>query len=266
MGDFLSKNIKVTFKKIVNEEKAKALIDTEKIQKTEDKFNKEYQKEVKKKMDDYLKTDDGEEFTPPKRELTKKEEEYVDEVERGGGMEDLQYDLEPSDKFKKRAEEDMGKEVSDKAKKRKEKKDKSIFNDIISMGDDIEYVKNKPKDSKHIATEGIKKIKRMNFKTEFSENIEVTLNLIPENYKYDNHLFEMTDGNRILRVRWDGDKSSGEPIIVLSKDKKLIGEDKNYIKDLYGYKSEDYFNQKTNTLQENKIFNELIKKSRTLKG
>ena len=78
--------------------------------KSDDKGTKEHLSDVEKKMKDYLSFDgnDNPEFPKAigKGEVVARQadDEESDEVadQRGGGMEDLNYDVEPSDKFKER--------------------------------------------------------------------------------------------------------------------------------------------------------------------
>lgn len=93
--------------KIVNEKTHPGLKSTEKVQKKEDKFNKDYQKDVKKKMKDYdsaAKQEDEDSIDEPKFNAEDDEKEYHDQMEIRNGQEMNQYDREPSDRFKERAE------------------------------------------------------------------------------------------------------------------------------------------------------------------
>ena len=54
-------------------------------------------------------------------------------------------------------------------------------------------------------------MKRLNFKTEFT-SVEEVKELIPENYKVDDHTFLMTDGNQTFKMRWD--ESLNEATII----------------------------------------------------
>lgn len=93
--------------KYVNEDKHPGLKRTEKVQKEEDKFNKDNQKEVKKKMKDYdsaAKQEDENAIDEPKTNAEGEEKEYHDDMEIRNGQEMLQYDSEPSKRFKERAE------------------------------------------------------------------------------------------------------------------------------------------------------------------
>ena len=45
-------------------------------------------------------------------------------------------------------------------------------------------------------------MKRLTFKKPFN-GVNNALNLIPESYRVDNKVFEMTDGEESYRVRWE---------------------------------------------------------------
>jgi hypothetical protein len=93
--------------KLVNEEKAAGLGHTEKVQRDEGNINKEYYKEVEKKMGEYdkaAKQEDDDAIDPVKTNIEGDTEDYHNEMEIRNGQEMLKYDNEPSDKFKERAE------------------------------------------------------------------------------------------------------------------------------------------------------------------
>lgn len=80
---------------------------TKKVQGEEGKVNKAAQTEIGKKFGEYDKATGSkakDAIVPPKRELSKKEEEIHNTSELDGGMEDLQYDSEVNPTFKKRQE------------------------------------------------------------------------------------------------------------------------------------------------------------------
>jgi hypothetical protein len=61
--------------------------------------------------------------------------------------------------------------------------------------------------------------------------------LIPENYKTDDHTFLMSDGNQTYKVRWDDSLKEGT--ILGYKNKTQINEDVQKMKKLYNYKYSD---------------------------
>ena len=81
-------------------------------------------------------------------------------------------------------------------------------------------------------------MKRLRFKNEFG-GPEKAVKLIPEHYKVDEKEFEMTDGNETYRVRWEGTLTEGEAVILSAKNQKLINEDMEKMKKLWGFKSQD---------------------------
>ena len=64
-------------------------------------------------------------------------------------------------------------------------------------------------------------MKRLNFKNEFT-SVEEVKELIPENYKVDDHTFLMTDGNQTYKMRWD--ESLNEATVLNFKSTSLINE------------------------------------------
>lgn len=82
------------------------------------------------------------------------------------------------------------------------------------------------------------KMKRLKFKTPFN-GMKNALNVIPETYRVDNKVFEMTDGNETYKVRWEGTLTEGKAIVLQAANQHFINEDMTKIKHLMGYKSED---------------------------
>lgn len=81
-------------------------------------------------------------------------------------------------------------------------------------------------------------MKRLRFKKEFN-GVGNALKLIPESYKVNEKVFEMTDGNENYRIRWEGSINEGSAIILMASDGKLVNEDMEKMKKLMGYKSQD---------------------------
>ena len=80
---------------------------TKNVQSQEAKFNKDAESETKKKFTDYDKAITGkgkDDIKPPKRNLSKDEEEIHNNVENSGGMNDLEFDGEINDRYKERQE------------------------------------------------------------------------------------------------------------------------------------------------------------------
>ena len=202
------------------------------------------------------------------------EKEYHDQMEIMNGQEMIEYDREPNKTFKEKSKEglegstrmgnkggkdtgnaeamegvssdDFGKNL-DKNIKASTKKRQDAVKGIISFGDDIETVpKNYAPMSKHSAYENkdnnkpqIKEsMKRLKFKKEFN-GVGNALQMIPETYKVDNKIFEMTDGNETYKIRWEGNLNEGKAIVMLASDKTMVNEDMQKMKHLMGYKSQD---------------------------
>ena len=108
-------------------------------------------------------------------------------------------------------------------------------------------------------------MKRLRFKNEF-KGLGNALKLIPEAYKVDSKVFEMTDGNETYKIRWEGSLSEGKAVILTAADKKLVNEDITRMKQLFGYKSQDTLGLiKGNArLDENKAFSDVWAKTRAL--
>jgi hypothetical protein len=110
-------------------------------------------------------------------------------------------------------------------------------------------------------------MKRLKFKKEFN-GVGNALKLIPESYKVDAKEFEMTDGNETYRIRWEGTLSEGAAVVVTANDKKMVNEDIQRMKALFGYKSQDTLGLvKGNArIDENKVFGDIWNKSKRLLG
>lgn len=93
--------------RLINEAKPNGLATAEKVQRDEKKVNKDYYKEVKKKMEDYdgsLTQEDENAIDEPKTNIEGETKDYHDEMEIRNGQEMLKYDNEPSERFKERVE------------------------------------------------------------------------------------------------------------------------------------------------------------------
>jgi hypothetical protein len=108
-------------------------------------------------------------------------------------------------------------------------------------------------------------MKRLTFKNEF-KGLGNALKLIPESYKVDEKVFEMTDGNETYRFRWEGNLSEGKAVVLMASDKKLVNEDITRMKQLFGYKPQDTLGLvKGNArIDENRIFGDIWNKTKNL--
>ena len=263
-------------KKIVKEELnkliAEAAVSGEKVTKRAQNVskdqNKAYYKDVEAKMKDYdknLKQEGENAIDPVKNDYEGSEKEYHDQMEIRNGQEMIQYDREPSDKFKDRAKkaiqgdstmgnktytgdengntepvwgasdvnfsEKLIKAANDSAKKRAD-----AVTPTTSMGDDIEIdtKKGQTVKTKKIATENMKRIK---FKKPFN-GIGNAIKLIPEAFKINDKEFEMTDGDESYKIKWKGSISEGKAIVLEANSTDLMNEGFAKIKYLMNYKSE----------------------------
>ena len=174
------------------------------------------------------------------------EKDYHDEMEIMNGQEMIQYDSEPDDVFKKRAEEAIegstrmgnnsewanvvekgwgadpkfGKNLIKKIKASTKNRNKETPTSKM-FGKDWEVVPDEGHKSYAVESENknkpqiTEKMKRITFKKEFN-GIANALKLIPENYKVDNKEFLMTDGNETYKIRWEGTVSEGKAAILLA--------------------------------------------------
>jgi len=108
-------------------------------------------------------------------------------------------------------------------------------------------------------------MKRLRFKKEFN-GVGNALKLIPESYKIDNKVFEMTDGNENYRVRWEGSVNEGKAVILMASDSQLVNEDMQKMKRLMGYKSQDTIGtlKGQERINENTKFNDIWNKTKQL--
>lgn len=272
---FLTKNTKVTIKE---ETSPNGLKTYEKVHKEDATINKDALKAIGKKLEDYygdelkeldpvLKVDRGQESTG---------DVNVYDVEAlGTGMQGLKYDDEGSETFKtfmKRMDD-----LNDTSEYDKEFGTEDGFGETDEKNDTYEkltkasdeYKKNKydGENPQHqtprvrVTNESkSNKMKRLNFKNEFT-SLEEVKELIPENYKVDEHTFLMSDGNQTYKMRWD--KSLNEATVLNFRNKKSINENIDKMKKLYDFQYGDV-NTKTNDYtKESKVFQNLME---TVKG
>jgi len=108
-------------------------------------------------------------------------------------------------------------------------------------------------------------MKRLKFKQEF-KGVGNALKLIPESYKVDDKVFEMTDGIESYRMRWEGNLNEGRAVVLMASDKTMVNEDMQKMKHLMGYKSQETLGTVKGKarIDENKIFSDIWKKSQIL--
>lgn len=196
------------------------------------------------------------------------DEEIHTHYEIKNGMEMIEYDREPSDKFKermtnsikgssetgnngfsgdsedfKKAHDQFSDDFIKTTKSSKQKRDNAKVG-IISMGDDIETT-NKKVSNRSIGLKENKKeekindmrtIKRLIFERTFTGK-EDAIKRIPENFKNDNNTFLLTDRNETYKVRWEGDLNEGQAVILSYENKLSLNEEFSKMDELINYSS-----------------------------
>jgi hypothetical protein len=108
-------------------------------------------------------------------------------------------------------------------------------------------------------------MKRLKFKKEFN-GVGNALKLIPESYKVNDKVFEMTDGNETYKIRWEGSLTEGKAVILKAADSKMVNEDIEKMKHLFNYKSHETFGilKGKDRLDENTKFSDIWNKTKAL--
>ena len=288
LDKILKDELNKKYEEQVNEAEAApiGLVNTEKVQQEDKKENEDYLKQVAKKMDDYVEDMGNEDFVPPASRLTKKQQEYI-ETHRGGNNMQLEYETEPSEAFKERLAknvpygdlEDKGNVYDnigvpqfkandtqakmEKAAKEVAKQKGEIDGYYDETGKGIKYAdqpvtkdNKKSTENNNVARLALKenKMKVLKYKKEFIDESHA-ISLIPNAYKVDEHIFEMTDGNLTVKVKWEGDKNDGEAYILNAKNENILSEEMNRMKELFGYDSSEKLDKRKNiTLDEEQYF------------
>jgi hypothetical protein len=110
-------------------------------------------------------------------------------------------------------------------------------------------------------------MKRLKFKKDFN-GVGNALKLIPESYRTDMKVFEMTDGNESYKIRWEGSLTEGAAVVLTASDKKMINEDVQRMKALFNYKSQDTLGlvKGKDRVDENASFSDIYAKTKKLLG
>lgn len=108
-------------------------------------------------------------------------------------------------------------------------------------------------------------MKRLKFKKEFN-GVGNALKLIPEHYKTNEKVFEMTDGNESYKIRWEGTLTEGSAVVLTAKNNTMVNEDLQKMKHLFNYKSSDTLGTVKGQarIDENKAFEDVWKKTKKL--
>lgn len=249
--------LKKITKTILGEDTTPGITVTKKVKGEEKKFNDEYYKETDKKFKKYLGIEEDDFDTPKVNADEEQEKTYG-----GSGMEGLTYDNEGTEvekKFIKRVD-NLNKPSKNYYLKNDEIDD--VYGKLVKKSSD--YKKDKkifqntpPVRAIQAKTKNESTIKRLTYKTEFV-NESLALSLIPEGFKKNNMIFEMTDGNKLMKIRWEGG-TNGRAVILLSKDKNKINNEIKRMQDLFEYNSRDNFT-KSNLLTEEKELKGLVTK------
>jgi hypothetical protein len=197
---------------------------------------------------------------------SKQDKEYADSVRGKNNKKDNPDDMSQSDASGDDYEK-INREITNesKVKSYKQNGDKSYdveYEDgtkknIMVSDDEWDSINNDNNKSK--IKEGMKRLK---FKQEF-KGVGNALKLIPESYRVDNKVFEMTDGVESYTMRWEGTLTEGRAVVLKASDKTLVKEDMQKMKHLMGYKSQDTLGvvKGKARIDENVIFSDIWKKS-----
>lgn len=270
-GKFLTKKTKITIRE---EKEPNGLKVASTARKESGTFNTDALKNFDKKMSNYYEFDKDEEFIEPKVNRSDYEEAYEIEALGAGKMSGLKYDNEDTEVFKsfmKRIDD-----LNDTSEYDKDFGTHDGFGEGEKEDDTYELLKtNSEKYKKHkydkpdeyqetprvrVTNESKdNKMKRLNFKNEFKTENDV-LELIPEHYKSDGHVFLMTDGNQTYKVRWDEELNEGT--VLSYKNKSMINEDTNKMKKLFNYKYSDSMSKTNNYSEETNTFKNLFESTK----
>ena len=293
-------------KTFVSEEVVPGISVTNAAKKKSAEENKAGLKDIEKKVGEFEKAvkedPNAKQMAPNKFNYdSESEKTYHDQMEIMNGQEMIKYSSDPDKRFKERALEaiegssNMGnnpewanvypkqqgfagpefgknlvKNIKASTKKRNEA-DKGLY----SFGDDIEnetrpnltntrfsaLSENKDNNKTKIK----ESMKRLKFKNPFN-GVGNALKLIPEGYRVDNKVFEMTDGNEAYKIRWEGNLLEGKAVVLTAADKSLVNEDITRMKQLFGYKSHETLGtlKGKERLDENKMFGDIWNKTKSL--
>jgi hypothetical protein len=288
----------------ISEEVTPAISIAKELKKKNTKANSEGVKDIEKNVSKFekgVKADpNANQMAPNKFSYESDfEKTYHDQMEIMNGQEMLQYDLMPGKNFTERAEEaiagssrmgnnpewanvvekqkgfegpDFGKNLVKKIKASVKKRSddtptlnlrgRDIQADIEDTGHRPYAIEENNQNNKKQIKESMK---RLNFKKEF-KGLGNALKLIPEAYKVDSKVFEMTDGNESYKIRWEGSLKEGKAVVLMASDKNLVNEDILKMKKLMSYNSESTLGiMKGNArLNENKIFGDMLSKTKSL--
>lgn len=270
-GKFLTKKTKITIRE---EKEPNGLKVASTARKESGTFNTDALKNFDKKMSNYYEFDKDEEFIEPKVNRSDYEEAYEIEALGAGKMSGLKYDNEDTEVFKsfmKRIDDLNDTSEYDKdfgthdgfGEGEKEDDTYKLLKDNGKKYIDHKY--NEPDEYQETPKVRVTKeskndkMKRLNFKNEFKTENDV-LELIPEHYKNDGHVFLMTDGNQTYKVRWDEELNEGT--VLSYKNKSMINEDTDKMKKLFNYKYSDSMGKSNDYKKETDTFKNLFESTK----
>lgn len=108
-------------------------------------------------------------------------------------------------------------------------------------------------------------MKRLKFKKEFN-GVGNALKVIPETYKVDKKVFEITDGNETYKIRWEGPINEGKAVVITAANKTMVNEDIQRMKQLFNYKPESTLGtiKGKDRIEENKSFADIWAKAKKI--
>jgi hypothetical protein len=207
-----------------------------------------YYKEVAKKIKDYQKPNDSEKFVEPKVPTnTDNEDERVkttgydvgvsgmevvsDMAEKEGGSE------ADKKKYKERLDKLNGNDKThQKLKKNANKTNVMKYDKDARNGRPVRNSDSRQPEQPEKKNENVFKTKG---KLVSEEQVIKLANKVPTRIKIDETKFEITDGENTYKLIWEGDTKTGEPIITNYKNNKLVNEDIEKMKYLWGFKPKE---------------------------
>jgi hypothetical protein len=205
------------------------------------------------------------------------------------GMEDITYDRisdeqrEKNTKYIKSAEmrknpnaEKSGKAADKMIKQVKDReatRNESPYRNAQQMGGDIEFYdkQNQKNNGKKLIPRkklGMNEnsIKRLTFKSQFRDDKDM-LRKIPSNYRKNDLVFEMYDGDSNYKVRWEGTENNGVGVIIEHKSASKEMKNMKMFESLTKFERLDFQSERnvqSSNLNENQIFKQMLNQSRRL--
>jgi hypothetical protein len=263
---------------VVSLGKASVQPNLDKVHGTDETYAQDYYKEVSDKMKKFQETSEsepsqiGEAFEPKKvnreDDQTKDEEVYSTEALGAGGMLALRYDNEETpiyDKFVDRIDKLNG---NDSTYEKLRMYSKKYLKHKYEEPEEYHYTPKVRTTEKPISenikysdviTENIFKVKG---EIKSKEQVLKLTEKLPSRVKMDETIFAVTDGENYYRLIWEGNED-GEAVITHEKNTKIVSENIEKMKHLWGFKSEDKLSTKKNIKEGNEdVFYKMMNKVR----